>query len=65
MCYKLWSERPARLRDLLGHDELRRRLGLGADEKESHRILAFYVEAGSNFIDTRPYMAREQERHSH
>jgi aryl-alcohol dehydrogenase-like predicted oxidoreductase len=26
--------------------------GFGADEKESHRILATYAEAGGNFIDT-------------
>jgi hypothetical protein len=45
-------ERPARLRALPGHHELRRRLGIRRDEKEAHRILGAFADAGGNFIDT-------------
>jgi hypothetical protein len=39
--------------------------GFGADEKESHRFLAFYVEAGSNFVKTGDPIRRESKNDTH
>jgi len=35
-----------------GHDDVRDRLGLGADETEARKQLEVFAEAGGNFIDT-------------
>jgi hypothetical protein len=51
MCYKLLGRSGLRASEIcLSTMSFGDAWGFGADEKESHRILAFYVEAGSNFI---------------
>jgi aryl-alcohol dehydrogenase-like predicted oxidoreductase len=51
--YKLLGPSGLRVSEIcLGTMSLGDAWGFGADEKESHRILASYGEAGGNFIDT-------------
>jgi aryl-alcohol dehydrogenase-like predicted oxidoreductase len=53
MRYKLLGPSGLRVSELcLGTMSFGEAWGFGADEKESHRILASYAEAGGNFIDT-------------
>jgi aryl-alcohol dehydrogenase-like predicted oxidoreductase len=53
MRYKLLGPSGLRVSELcLGTMSFGDAWGFGADEKESHRILAAYAEAGGNFIDT-------------
>lgn len=62
MSYKLLSPNGLRVSEIcLGTMSFGDAWDFGADEKESHRILASYSEAGGNFIDTRPSTAKEQE----
>jgi aryl-alcohol dehydrogenase-like predicted oxidoreductase len=51
--YKLLGRSGLRVSELcLGTMSFGDAWGFGADEKESHRILAAYAEAGGNFVDT-------------
>src|SRR5215207_3124693 len=53
MRYKLLGPSGLRVSEIcLGTMSLGDAWGFGADERESHRILASYAEAGGNFIDT-------------
>jgi aryl-alcohol dehydrogenase-like predicted oxidoreductase len=53
MLYKLLGPSGLRVSEIcLGTMSFGDAWGFGADEKESHRILASYAEAGGNFIDT-------------
>jgi aryl-alcohol dehydrogenase-like predicted oxidoreductase len=53
MRYKLLGPSGLRVSELcLGTMSFGDTWGFGADERESHRILAAYAEAGGNFIDT-------------
>jgi len=53
MRYKLLGPSGLRVSEIcLGTMSFGDAWGFGADEKESHRILASYAEAGGNFIDT-------------
>jgi aryl-alcohol dehydrogenase-like predicted oxidoreductase len=53
MRYKLLGPSGLRVSEIcLGTMSFGDAWGFGADEKESHRILAAYAEAGGNFIDT-------------
>jgi aryl-alcohol dehydrogenase-like predicted oxidoreductase len=52
MRYKLLGPSGLRVSEMsLGTMSFGDAWGFGADEKESHRILAAYAEAGGNFID--------------
>jgi aryl-alcohol dehydrogenase-like predicted oxidoreductase len=53
MRYKLLGPSGLRVSEMaLGAMSFGEAWGFGADERESHRILASYAEAGGNFIDT-------------